>query len=287
MTRRAVRCSAAAIALTVLFAFAVTGPVAPVRGQGFQSTLIFLPAGPTTGLFARTTQTGDVEFWGEESRRTTLEFTLFGLTPHGVHSVFLDLDPARAPLSGVAPDCVATDPATGTRADVYCWTPAAPDNAAYTSGVGLDPHGFVADERGNAQFRLQLNYDIRAPQSAPLVLRLGVTQTVGVAPASGMCTGSRDANFVSRIDSVFMRAFDTATAAVHPARSPSFPLLQAPAQVRLVRATVRGFFILEHLDGVTHGRVIGQGVAGPGDGPCGDHVRRLRGDLSAARERLR
>lgn len=271
-----------------LFVFILsTGSLAAmttVVAQDFQFSLVLQPAGPTTGTFARTTQSGDVEFWGG-SARTTLEFTLFGLTPNGVHSVFLDLDPGQTPLSGTVPDCVAIEPETNTRADVYCWTPAAPDNAPYTSGVGLDPHGFITDDRGNARFRLELNYDIRPPRSAPLVLRPGVTQGVPVAPVAGQCAPSSSATFSSRIDSVFMRAFDLTAPARHPAQSPSFPLLQHAARARLVRATVRGIFILEHLDGVTHGRVIGHGVAGPGDGPCGDHVRRLRGELSQGRPR--
>jgi hypothetical protein len=254
----------------------------PAGNENPELLLVFQSAGPTGGPFGRSIQTGDVEIWVNNRGGTTLEFTLFGLTPRGVHSVFLDLDPAQPPLSGTVPDCVATDPGTGTRADVYCWTPAAPDNARFSSGNGLDPQGFVADDRGNALFRLELNYDIFQPRIAPVVLRPGVTQTVRVAPSGSACAGSSEGSFVSRIDSVYMRAFDTATAANHPTRSPSFPLLDSPYRVRLVRANVRGIFVLEHLDGLTHGRVIGQGVAGPGDGPCGDHVRRFRGQLTEA-----
>jgi hypothetical protein len=259
----------------------------PVVAQNPELLLRFQPAGPTTGPFGKTLQTGDVEIWVDAHSRTTLEFTLFGLTPRGVHSVFLDLDPFQPPLSGTVPDCIATDPHTGTRAEVYCWTPAAPDTAAFASGSGLDPHGFIADERGNALFRLHLNYDIFQSQIAPLVLRPGVTQTVRVAPAGGVCAGSPDGSFITRIDSAFMRAFDTSVTASHPTTSPSFPLRDLHAAVRLVRATVRGIFVMEHLDGVTHGRVLGQGVAGPGDGPCGDHARRLRGDLTQAMPKVR
>lgn len=264
----------------------------PAHSQISEWALVFQTAGPVAGTFGRATQTGDVRISyirtpgrSPASLGTLLDFTLYGLTPNGVHSVFLELDPAQAPLSGVVPDCVATDPATGTRAEVYCWTPAAPDNAAYPAGLALDPHGFVAGANGNARFQLELNYQIFRPQVAPVVLRPGVTQTVRVTPIAGACTGSLDANFVSRIDSVFMRAFDVSARARHPAQSPSFPVRDAPNRVRLVRATIRAMFVLEHLDGVTHGRVLGQGVAGPGDGPCGDHVRRLRGELAQATPR--
>lgn len=258
-------------------------PTATQLGRPVKKLVLrFLPAGPSVGQFAKTTQTGEVEIWIDDRGRTTLQFALFGLTPRGVHSVFLDLDPAQPPLSGTPPDCIVTDPQTGSRAEVYCWTPAASDTAAFTSGNGLDPHGFAADERGNALVGLQVNYDITQTLTAPVVLRPGVTQTVRVAPSGSACAGSPDGSFVSRLDSVFMRAFDTAATANHPTKSPSFPLLESPYRTKMVRATVRGMFVLEHLDGVTHGRVIGQGVAGPGDGPCGDHVRRLRGDLSQA-----
>lgn len=264
----------------------------PAATQTSSWTLALQPAGPSTGIFGRTLQTGDVRIAytrtpgrSPASLGTLLEFTLFGLTPGAVYSVFLELDPTRPPLSGPVPDCVATDPATGTRAEVYCWTPAARDDAAFTGGQGLDPNGFVADARGNARFQRQLNYDIFQPQVAPVVLRPGVTQTVRVAAAAGQCTGSTEGSFVSRLDSTFMRAFDVSTRPNHPLLSPSFPVRESPGRIRLVRATVRALFILEHLDGVTHGRVIGQGVAGPGDGPCGDHVRRLRGELGQATPR--
>lgn len=275
--------------LGVLVAIVLATPPAPGNpeavqiGKPVRKLLLRLqPAGPMVGTFARTTQTGDLEIWIDDRGRTLLQFALFGLTPRGVHSVFLDLDPTQPSLSGVAPDCVAVDPQTGTGADVYCWTPAAVDTAAFTSGNSLDPHGFVADDRGNALLGIQLNYDMTQPQVAPLVLRPGVTQTVRVAPSAGLCTGSAGGSFVSRLDSAFMRAFDTTTAANHPATSPSFPLTESSHRTRMIRGTVRGLFVLEHLDRVTHGRVIGQGVAGPGDGPCGDHVRRLRGELSQA-----
>jgi hypothetical protein len=258
-------------------------PEAMQFGKPIRKLLLRLqPAGPTVGTFAKTTQTGDLEIWVDNRGQTILQFALFGLTPRGVHSVFLDLDPTQPPLAGVAPDCTATDAQTGTQADVYCWTPAAADTAAFTSGNGLDPHGFVADDRGNALIGLRLNYDVTESRTAPLVLRPGVTQTVRVAPSAGLCAGTTGGSFVSRLDSAFMRAFDITTAARHPAQSPSFPLTDSSHRTRMVRGTVRGIFVLEHLDGVTHGRVLGQGVAGPGDGPCGDHVRRLRGELSQA-----
>ena len=92
-------------------------------------------AGPVTGPFARTTQSGEVEI-EVLGGRTRLEFILFGLTPNAVHSVWLEWDTARPPFSGTGENLLATDPETGTTANVYAYTPAAPDNAAFTGGMG-------------------------------------------------------------------------------------------------------------------------------------------------------
>lgn len=236
-------------------------------------------AGPTAGPFARGTQTGEVEI-EVVGGRTRLEFMLFGLTPNAVHSVWLEWDTARPPFSGTGEDLLATDPQTGTTANVYAYTPAAPDNAAFTGGMGLDPNGFVADDSGNALFRLELNYDIFQPQAAPVVLRPGATQTVRVASSGGACVGSPEGALASRIDSAYMRVFNTSTVANLPARSPSFPVLSAPLRARLVRGAVREIRVVEHFDGVTHGHLRGVG-SGQG-GNCRDHEFRFSGLLANA-----
>ena len=229
---------------------------------------------------AEQAQTGEVEiefFRG----RTRLEFTLFGLAPNAVHSVWLQFDTARPPFSGTGQELLATDPETGTTASVYVFTPAAPDNAVFAGGMGLDPNGFVADDSGNAQFRLELNYDILLQQqTAPVVLRPGATQTVRVASAGGACVGSPEGVLDSRIDSAYMRAFNTSTVASLPARSPSFPVLSAPFTARLVRGAVREIRVVEHFDGVTHGHL--RGVGSVEGGNCRDHEFRFVGLLADA-----
>lgn len=266
------------LALTVMPTTSSTGADTPER-------LLRLAAiGATTGPFGKTTQSGEVEI-EVVGGRTRLEFMLFGLTPNAVHSVIVDFDLTQPPLVGSAPpaNCVATDPETGTRADVYCFTPAAPDDAAFTGGQGLDPHGFISDESGNAIFRQQLNYDIFQPESAPVVLRPGVTQTVPATASGGTCIGARDGTLVAPVGSAYMRVFDPATAASLPTRSPSFAVPQARLKPRLVRATVLSVIIQEHLDGFTRGMVNGVGVITGGvSQPCGDHGRRLQGSLRDA-----
>lgn len=267
------------VALSVAALLAALSSASLVTGDTAEQLLLLPQAGPVTGPFARTTQRGEVEI-EVLGGRTRLEFMLFGLTPNAVHSVWLEWDTARPPFSGTGEDLLATDPETGTTANVYAYTPAAPDNAAFTGGMGLDPNGFVADDSGNALFRLELNYDIFQPQAAPVVLRPGATQTVRVASSGGACVGSPEGALASRIDSAYMRVFNTSTVANLPARSPSFPVLSAPLRARLVRGAVREIRVVEHFDGVTHGHLRGVG-SGQG-GNCRDHEFRLSGLVANA-----
>lgn len=267
------------LGLTVALSVAALSSASLVTGDTAEQLLLLGQAGPVTGPFARTTQSGEVEI-EVLGGRTRLEFTVFGLAPNAVHSVWLEFNTQRPPFSGTGEDLVATDPETGTTANVYAYAPAAPDNAEFTGGMGLDPNGFVTDDSGNAMFRFELNYDISQPQAAPIVLRPGATQTVRVASSGGACVGSPEGALASRIDSAYMRVFSTSTVANLPARSPSFPVLSAPLRARLVRGPVREIRIVEHFDGVTHGHLRGVG-SGQG-GNCRDHEFRLSGLLANA-----
>lgn len=205
---------AATLAVAALLAGLISASLA--SGDTAEQVLRLAQAGPTTGPFARTTQSGEVEI-EVVGGRTRLEFLLFGLKPNAVHSVWLELDTQRSPFSGTGGNFVATDPETGTSADVFQYTPAGPDDTTFTGGMGLDPNGFIADDAGKAMFRLTLNYDIFQAQAAPIVLRPGVTQTVRAAIAGDGCVGSREGALASRIDSAYMRVFNTSTVASLPA----------------------------------------------------------------------
>lgn len=269
------------VIVTLCVAGLVAGLISASRASGdtTEQILRLNQEGSTTGPFGLTTQSGEVEI-EVVAGRTRLEFLLFGLRPNAVHSVWLDFFTGRPPFSGSGEDLFATDPETGTTANVYAYTPAVPDNVTFSGGVGLDPNGFIADEAGKAIFRLELNYDIFQAQAAPVVLRPGATQTVKVTSSGGGCVGSPDGTLASRIDSAYMRIFSTSTVSNPPARSPSFPLLSAPLRVKLVRGAVRQIRIVEHFDGVTHGHLRGLGT---GQGAlCLDHDFRLQGFLANA-----
>ncbi len=234
--------------------------------------------GPDTGPFGRVAQVGDVEI-EVIGGRTRFEFQFSGLRPNAVHTAWLEFDIRQPPFTGAPPDVFAVDPGTGARAPVYLFTPIAADDAGFTSGIGLDPNGFVTDDGGTAAFRFELNFDVFEPRTAPVVLRPGVTQSIPVAAVGGRCVVSGDAAYDFRHDSAFMRAFDASTVAQPPGTSPSFPALTGRLRPRLVRGTVNQITIVEHFDGLTHGHARGLGSE---SGPCAGHAIRLRGLLANA-----
>ncbi len=239
-------------------------PTAHAAG-GVEKTLTLGPAGP-----ANFGQSGTVKI-EVENGHTSLKFSLSGLTPNAVGTVWEVLDTTQAPFANDATlGRVAIDPITGTKAAVTNSTPTAADDAAFTAGNGLDPNGFIVDALGNANFELKLNYDIFQTGVAPVVLRPGTTEQ------SGCVLSSSGKIFNFPLDSAYMHVFDTFAS---PSTSPSFPVLDAPLKAKLVRATVASVVLVEHLDGLTHGHIPGQGVVGNN---CGDHAARLSGALADA-----
>ncbi len=278
------------------------------------------PDGLTSGPFGHTGQAGAVHIEVEEGQ-TTLRFSLTGLTPNAVHSVWLLLDTGAIPensgqcggtgqppcgkcgatgqpacvapfVSCSGPQCVALDPGTGT-INVFPFTPAAADDAGFRAGMALDPNGFATDADGNAEFKIKLNYDIFQANVAPLVLRPGATEGLAVAfDALGTTCSSSLFNpnnvtpspppFPARIDSGYVRVYNTATVPNLPAVSPSYQLLDSNGKPRLVRAGVKAFELIEHFDRVTHGHVPGFHVINPMALSCGDFDNRLFGKLADA-----
>src|SRR5262249_25767269 len=160
-------------------AFTVIGMVAVIavglsaslaNGQTATSELKLTATGLADGPYGLTGQSGRVTIEVVEALETLtfLEFSVSGLKPNRVYTVCLLLDTTQAPFSGPPPNFVATDQQTGTMADVFGFAPAAADNAGFTAGNGLDPNGFITDERGNAKFTIKLNYDIFQPMAAPV-----------------------------------------------------------------------------------------------------------------------
>ncbi|HJZ67966.1 MAG TPA: hypothetical protein VKF81_07590 [Blastocatellia bacterium] len=252
-----------------------------IEGQGGKKTLMLTATGPASGSFGRSGQAGAVVL-KTKGGGTTLRFSLSGLKPNAAHTVWLIFDTNQPPFSQTSGGLVATDSLTGTTAPVFGFAPAAADNAAFTAGVGLDPNGFVTDASGNAEFKIDLNFDILQPASAPVVLRPGATQVLEVASDSGSapCVAASGGTFQAVIDSNFMRVFDTSKAASPPVTSPSFQTTDAPLKARLVRGTVKALTIAEHFDGLTHGHLPGANF--PASGSCGDWAARLTGALANA-----
>lgn len=266
--------------------------------QDVQKNLAFQHDGNTSGIYGLNGQGGTVQITVENGH-TTLDFSLSGLTPNAVHSVWLLLDSGANPCGGAnqpaclapfvscaGPQCVAIDAATGTKANVFGFTPAARDSAGFRAGNGLDPNGFVTDDDGNASFTIKLNYDIFQPGVAPTVLRPGDSQTLAVtfdSPTMGTtCVSTPGASFPARIDSAYMRVYNTSTVANLPSVSPSYQVLDEKGRPRLVRASVRAFEVIEHFDRLTHGHLPGFHVLNPAASACGDFENRLVGNLADA-----
>lgn len=280
----------------------VLGLAPAARTQGnpgeVEKTLALQPNGIADGqLFGHSGQAGVIHISVEQGQ-TTLRFSLSGLTPNAVHGVWLLLDKGADPCGGAGqpaclapftscngPACVAKDPVSNMPVNVLSFTPAAADDAGFTAGNGLDPNGFVTDGDGNAEFNIPLNYDIFGANVAPLVLRPGDTEGLAVGfdgfPGT-TCFASPGASFASQIDSAYMRVYNTATVASLPAISPSYQLLDASGKPRLVRASVRGFQLIEHFDRLTHGHLPGRHVGNPVASSCGDFEGRLTGNLADA-----
>jgi hypothetical protein len=257
-------------------AFVAAVAMTPVWADSMESMLTLAAAGPSSGNIALTTQSGMVVI-EVDGGQTTLTTLVSGLKARSVYTVWLVFDTTQPPFI-MGDSLMAVDDQTSTVAPVLPFTPAAADSAGFVAGNGLDPNGFVTDDKGNAQFQVRLNYDITQPRSAPLLLRLGTTQALPLSQASGGCVAASDGtSYTAMVDTGYMRVFDKTGSM---AAMPSFQLADAPLKPRLIRGTVASIVLAEHLDGLTHGHV--PGVVIGSSAPCGDWVPRLLGALSAA-----
>jgi hypothetical protein len=267
-------------------AMALGFSAAVASGQDGGRELTLTAMGNTEGAYGLTGQAGQVTIKTANQGYSILEFSVSGLRPNKVHSVWLSFDTTRAPFAGERPDFIATDPQTGTTADVFGFAPLAADNAGFTAGIGLDPNGFITDDRGNAKFTIELNYDIFQLESAPVLLRPALSQTVWAVtdPETGRCAAAGARTMDSWIDTGYMRVFDASVVADPPGVSPSYQVLDLQAKPRLVRGKVSAFTLAEHFDGMTHGHVPGRHIGDPTALGCGDWEGRLQGNLANASE---
>ncbi len=233
---------------------------------------------PTTGPYALTTTPAGQVAITVENGKTSLDFSVSGLRPNAVHTVWLNLDTTKAPFVPMSSPLVALDQETGTRAEVQGASPSGPEDGTFTAGIGgLDPNGFITDASGKATFTKILKFDVFQQGVAPIVLSSKVTQTIGVAAATSStpCTGSSSDSMTVTIDSGYMRVFNTSTVPAAPAASPAFQVIDGILKPRLVRATVRAFSLIDHFDGLTHGHV-------PSGAPCKETQSRLTATLANA-----
>ena len=256
---------------------AVTAGAANVLAGNVQETLTLSAAGPSSGPHGLSGQSGSVDI-KIRNGVTKLKFSVSGLNPNAVHSAWLIFDTSKAPFSGAGPTLGATDPVTGTFALAFPSSPATADTSGFTSGVGIDPNGFVTGSQGSLRFLKQINYDITQPEAAPVVLRPPVTQLVPEMDASGNCvTGGPS---VLPEESTYMRTYDTSGS------PPYFQQTNGRLAPKLVRGQILMFMLVEHFDRLTHGHVagvpFGSATTAPPGNACGDWAPRLIGLLSDA-----
>lgn len=264
-----------ALASAVLFGGAV-------GAQSVKKTLMLTPptTAPTTGPYALPGPAAGQVVITSETGKTSLDFSVTGLRPNAVYTVWLTLDSSKPPFVLMSSPLAALDPVTGTRAEVQSASPAGPEDGGFTGGIGgLDPNGFITDASGKATFTKNLRFDILKEGVAPIVLSSKVTQTIPLAAATSTtpCAGSSTATLTVTVDAGYMRVFNTSLALNPPDTSPAFQLIDGVLKPRLVRGTVRGFAVVDHFDGLTHGHVAS------GSSGCGtETMSRLSGTLANA-----
>ena len=261
-------------ATTFLVAAIAAGASGAIAGTVHDS-LTLTAAGPASGPHGLSGQTGSVNI-KIRNGVTTLKFSLSGLTPNAVHSAWLIFDTTKAPFSGAGATLGATDPLTGTFALAFPSTPATADTSGFTSGVGIDPNGFLTDAQGAARFSKQIDYDITQSQAAPIVLRPAATQSVPEMDVSGNCvTGGPS---VLNEESTYMRTFLTSGS------PPYFQQTNGALAPKLVRGQILMIMLVQHFDGLTHGHVagaaFGSATTAPPGTACGDWAPRFVGLLS-------
>ena len=263
------------LAATVLFGGAV-------GAQSVKKTLALTPSAtaPTTGPYALPGVAAGQVVITAENGKSTLDFSVTGLRPNAVYTVWLTLDSSKPPFVPMSSPLTAVDPVSGTRAEVQGASPAGPEDGGFTGGIGgLDPNGFITDVSGKATFTKNLKFDIFKDGGAPIVLSSKVTQTIGLAAATSTtpCAASSTATLTVTVDAGYMRVYNTSTVPTPPGASPAFQVIDGNLKPRLVRGTVRGFSIVDHFDGLTHGHVPS------GSSGCGtETMSRLSGTLANA-----
>lgn len=127
--------------------------------------------------------------------------------------------------------------------------PAVATTAGITSGMGLDGNAFVTNARGNANFRVRLDYNLLEPGASPVIAEDLAMQGANIVGGS------------------WLRWFTgpVAAASIQAVDEDGLPLV--------VRSTAQGFTVQRHDDPTSHGHSPGVGGV--------DHFGAWNGDFPA------
>ncbi|MEM7204446.1 MAG: hypothetical protein AAF628_29575 [Planctomycetota bacterium] len=168
---------------------------------------------------------------------TQLSIRVTGADPNTLYTVWVDFR-SRATLT------VSADYPPGALARGVA--PAFASTAGVTSGIGMDPNGFVTDGSGNALFTVALDYELLKAGDAPVVWDALAMQGA------------------NRVGGQWMRRYQGDSGASLQRVDPTtgLPLL--------ARATPQGLTLVKHPDRVTHGHTPGVGGVDHNPGFKGD-----------------
>ena len=127
--------------------------------------------------------------------------------------------------------------------------PAVATTAGITSGMGLDGNAFVTNARGDANFRVRLDYNLLEPGASPVIAEELAMQGANIVGGS------------------WLRMY------TQPVGEPSVQAVDENGLPIVVRSTAQGFTVQRHDDPTSHGHFPGTGGV--------DHFPAWNGDFPA------
>ena len=184
-------------------------------------------------------------------RPRSLRIRVRGAVPYMMYTAWTD---HRSRATGqMAPDFpqYPVDPATSYHGNPHPRGVAPPiaSTAGVTSGMGLDGNAFVTNAKGNANFRVRLDYNLLAPGASPVIAEDLAMQGANIVGGS------------------WLRMY------TQPVAVPSVQAVDGNGLPIVVRSTAQGFTVQIHDDPTSHGHFPGTGGV--------DHVHAWKGDFPA------
>lgn len=173
-----------------------------------------------------------------------LEIKVDNARPNTLYTVWLDFKSRATGL--LSADYIAINGALGRGV-----APAFASTAGVTSGMGVDPNGFVTNNNGKKKFKVKLDFEM---------LEAGASPVVGEELSmQGM----------NRVGGYWLRQYGT-----DPQTGASLQLVDPYTDLPLLeRATVQGITVQYHPDLISHGHTPGVGGV--------DHSGAFKGDIPA------